>query len=47
MFFLAEYLSKRSWRGLDPTKGETAVSKPIEGRKGIATEYTHESAYVD
>ena len=39
---LAEYLSSRSWRGLEQKQGETPVTKAVEGRKGIAAGYTHE-----
>ncbi|XP_073232965.1 2-(3-amino-3-carboxypropyl)histidine synthase subunit 2-like [Porites lutea] len=38
----AEYLSSRSWRGLEQKQGETPVTKAVEGRKGIAAGYTHE-----
>ena len=39
---LAEYLSSRSWRGLEQKQGETPITKAVEGRKGIAAGYTHE-----
>ncbi|KAJ8305393.1 hypothetical protein KUTeg_015938 [Tegillarca granosa] len=38
-----EYLSSRSWKGLDQKLGETPVVKAVEGRKGIAATYTHET----
>ena len=41
-FDLAEYLSSRSWRGLEQKLGETPVTKAVDGRKGIAAGYTHE-----
>lgn len=41
-FVLAEYLASRSWRGLEQKLGETAVTKAVDGRKGIAAGYSHE-----
>ncbi|KAJ8305915.1 hypothetical protein KUTeg_016460 [Tegillarca granosa] len=38
-----EYLSSRSWKGLDQKLDETPVVKAVEGRKGIAATYTHET----
>jgi diphthamide biosynthesis protein 2 len=37
-----EFLTTRSFVGLDPQYGETQVSMATEGRKGIAKGYTHE-----
>lgn len=42
---LAEFLAQRSWKGLEIKKGETQVSKAIEGRNGIASSYTHETGH--
>ncbi|XP_046859300.1 2-(3-amino-3-carboxypropyl)histidine synthase subunit 2-like [Xenia sp. Carnegie-2017] len=41
----AEFLAQRSWKGLEIKKGETQVSKAIEGRNGIASSYTHETGH--
>ena len=37
-----EYLSGRSWQGLQVDSGDTEVKKVVEGRRGIAMNYTHE-----
>ncbi|KAK3091498.1 hypothetical protein FSP39_020269 [Pinctada imbricata] len=39
-----EFLSTRSWKGLDQQLGETPIIKAVEGRKGIASGYTHEES---
>ena len=39
----AEFLAQRSWKGLEVKRGETPVTKALEGRTGIASFYTHES----
>ena len=39
-FCTGEYLSNRSWQGLDQQLGETPVVKAVEGQFGIAAEYT-------
>ncbi|XP_041824486.1 2-(3-amino-3-carboxypropyl)histidine synthase subunit 2 isoform X2 [Melanotaenia boesemani] len=38
----ASFLAGRSWRGLEPKLGETAVMKAVEGRRGIAIAYEEE-----
>ncbi|XP_006819822.1 2-(3-amino-3-carboxypropyl)histidine synthase subunit 2-like [Saccoglossus kowalevskii] len=40
----AEYLSSRSWQGLEQRLGETSVSQAIEGQKGIASGYANEKS---
>ena len=40
----AEFLAQRSWKGLEVKRGETEVTKAVEGRSGIASAYTHEPA---
>lgn len=39
----AEYLSNRSWRGLEQNLGETKVEKATIGRSGIPQGYENES----
>jgi len=39
-----EYLSSRTWKGLEQKLGETPVTKAAEGQFGIAASYQHESA---
>ena len=41
--FSAEFLTQRSWKGLEMRRGETPVTKAVEGRSGIASSYTHEA----
>ncbi|XP_018615800.2 2-(3-amino-3-carboxypropyl)histidine synthase subunit 2 isoform X2 [Scleropages formosus] len=36
------FLLSRSWQGLEPKLGETAVTKAVEGRRGIAIAYEEE-----
>ena len=39
----AAFLASRSWSGLDPQLGQTAVADEVVlGRRGIAMSYTHE-----
>uniref|UniRef100_UPI00398E9F0D 2-(3-amino-3-carboxypropyl)histidine synthase subunit 2 n=1 Tax=Pristiophorus japonicus TaxID=55135 RepID=UPI00398E9F0D len=38
----ASFLATRSWQGLEQKRGETPVSKAVEGRKGIAIAYEEE-----
>ncbi|XP_056611625.1 2-(3-amino-3-carboxypropyl)histidine synthase subunit 2 [Triplophysa dalaica] len=38
----ASYLAGRSWQGLEPQLGQTAVVKAVEGRRGIAIAYEEE-----
>ncbi|XP_068702450.1 2-(3-amino-3-carboxypropyl)histidine synthase subunit 2-like [Montipora foliosa] len=38
----AEYLASRSWKGLEQTLGETAVTTAVDGSRGIAAGYTNE-----
>ncbi|CAL8398646.1 unnamed protein product [Arctogadus glacialis] len=38
----ASYLAGRSWQGLERKLGETAVTKAVEGRRGIAIAYEGE-----
>ena len=38
-----EFLSSRSWQGLEQKLGQTPVTKAVEGTKGIAASYAHES----
>lgn len=40
----AEFLNKRTWRGLEQQLGETEVTMAAEGRSGLAAGYTHELA---
>ncbi len=40
---LGEYLKNRTWTGLEQKLGETVVSRPIEGKKGIAMGYSSEN----
>lgn len=42
IFFAASYLAGRSWQGLQPQLGQTAVVKAVEGRRGIAIAYEEE-----
>ena len=37
-----EFLSERSWKGLEEKLGQTAVTKAVEGSKGIAASYNTE-----
>lgn len=45
--FTGEYLSNRSWQGLDQQLGETPVVKAVEGQFGIAAGYTENPANKD
>ena len=45
--FSAEFLAQRSWKGLEVKRGETQVTKAVEGRSGIASGYTHELVQDD
>lgn len=38
-----EFLSQRSWTGLEQNLGQIPVTKAVEGKKGIAASYDHES----
>lgn len=38
----ATFLESRSWRGLEQQLGKTAVSKAVQGRRGIAIAYEDE-----
>ena len=38
----AEFLNKRTWRGLEQQLGETEVTMAIQGRSGVAAGYSHE-----
>ncbi|XP_033116296.1 2-(3-amino-3-carboxypropyl)histidine synthase subunit 2-like [Anneissia japonica] len=38
-----QFLSERSWQGLQQKLGETPVTLAVQGRKGIAASYTHET----
>ncbi len=38
-----EFLSERSWKGLEQRLGETEVKKAVEGRRGIAMGYEGEA----
>ncbi|XP_028408526.1 2-(3-amino-3-carboxypropyl)histidine synthase subunit 2-like [Dendronephthya gigantea] len=38
----AGFLAQRSWKGLEPKRGETEVTKAVEGRSGIASGYANE-----
>ena len=42
LFSPGEFLSSRSWRGLEQDLGKTPVIKAVEGRKGIAASYANE-----
>lgn len=42
--FLGEYLSQRSWKGLEQNLGETPVADIQQGRKGIASVYEDEKS---
>lgn len=42
-----EYLSNRSWQGLDQQLGQTPVVKAVEGQFGIAAGYTENPANKD
>ena len=42
-----EFLAQRSWKGLEVKRGETQVTKAVEGRSGIASGYTHELVQDD
>ncbi|CAE1242246.1 DPH2 [Acanthosepion pharaonis] len=37
-----EFLTQRSWQGLEQNLGETPITKAVEGDAGIAWSYTHE-----
>lgn len=43
LFLAADFLASRSWQGLEQKLGETSVTTAVEGRKGIAAGYTHET----
>lgn len=45
--FTGEYLSNRSWQGLDQQLGETPVVKAVEGQFGIAAGYTENPTNKD
>lgn len=45
--FTGEYLSNRSWQGLDQQLGETPVVKAVEGQFGIAAGYTENPSNKD
>lgn len=40
--FVGEFLKNRTWTGLEQNLGQTEVTKAIEGRKGIASNYEDE-----
>lgn len=42
-FTVAEFLQSRSWQGLEQQLGKTPVSEAVEGRRGTASGYNHES----
>ena len=42
VYVTGEYLSQRTWQGLEQKLGETAVVKAVEGQKGIAMGYADE-----
>lgn len=44
MTVTGEYLTHRSWQGLQQDLGQTAVHKAKEGRTGIAAGYASEPA---
>ncbi|CAL1540844.1 unnamed protein product [Lymnaea stagnalis] len=39
-----EYLSSRSWKGLEQKLGETPVGRAVEGQSGIAASYQNETS---
>ena len=39
---IGEFLSQRSWRGLEPKLGQTEVKAASKGRRGIAIAYEGE-----
>ena len=41
----AEFLSGRGWRGLERRLGEGGVVTATEGRRGVASAYSHEHSY--
>ena len=42
----AEFLSGRGWRGLERRLGEGDVTTAQEGRRGVASKYSHEHLVV-
>ena len=38
----AEFLSGRGWKGLERRLGEGGVASAAEGRRGVASAYSHE-----
>ena len=41
----AEFLRGRGWRGLERRLGEGGVATANEGRKGVASAYSHEHSH--
>jgi hypothetical protein len=42
-----EFLSQRTWQGLEQELGETSASKAVEGSKGLAWAYDGEGTQND
>ena len=40
--FPAEFLSGRGWKGLEQRLGEGGVATAMEGKRGVASSYSHE-----
>jgi diphthamide biosynthesis protein 2 len=43
----AEYLNKRTYRGLEQKIGETEVTKAVQGRSGIPMSYAEEPEQIE
>ena len=40
------YLTGRSWKGLEKRLGEVGVVSAVEGRRGVASAYSHEHSFT-
>ena len=45
--FVAEFLTGRSWKGLEKRLGEGGVVSAVEGRRGVASAYSHEHSFTE
>ena len=47
VILIAHYLHSRTWQGLEKKLGETEITTAVEGRRGIAVGYSHETQNSD